>query len=272
MYDAVYPVIGKQRCFPFYLSGVGIYSPENHTVREEGLISHQILFTLEGEGQLHIDNKCFRIRKGCVFFVMPGVPHEYYPIDGKWTTCWVVFRGDHLQRMMEKLGFPPYACRKVSEMQNIKRIFDNIFASAKYPVRGDEKCSLLVYEYIMAVRKALLLEADSDTNNVIDTGLTYMNENYHQDISLQELSEMCHISQQHFCRVFRMETGMRPMEYLAQKRMLEAKVLLHTTNRSIAEIGRQTGYRDPTYFGMVFKKYEGISPSQYRKLKKSVVI
>ena len=124
----------------------------------------------------------------------------------------------------------------------------------------------------MTVRRALLFDTgDTCPNSVIDAGLIFMNEHYDRDISLGELASLCHISPQHFCRVFRLETGMRPMEYLTQKRMLEAKVLLCDTSQSIAEISRQTGYEDPAYFGMVFKKHEGISPSQYRRTKASVI-
>lgn len=273
MLDVIYPVIGKQRCFPVYLSGIGISSPENHIVRTEGLVSHQILFTLEGEGQLHIDNQSLRIKEGCVFYVMPGVAHEYYPVDGKWSTGWVVFRGDCLLELMKNMEFPPYMCRKVTDIQTIRRVFDKIHSAAGNSVRGDEACSLLLYEYIMTVRRALLLETDvRNSESVIDAGLRYMNEHYDKDITLEELSRLCHISPQHFCRVFRLETGMRPMEYLSQKRMLEARVLLSNTNYSIAEIGRRTGYQDPAYFGTVFKKSEGISPSDYRKSRVPVIL
>lgn len=61
---------------------------------------------------------------------------------------------------------------------------------------------------------------------------------------------------------------MRPLEYLAKKRISEAKAMLCNTDKSISLIGEETGYKDITYFGMVFKKYEGVSPSQYRKIKK----
>ena len=41
----IYPILGKQKCLPFYLSGVGIAEPEYHVIREEGLVSHQIHYT-----------------------------------------------------------------------------------------------------------------------------------------------------------------------------------------------------------------------------------
>ncbi|MEZ3424343.1 MAG: hypothetical protein K1W39_11615 [Lachnospiraceae bacterium] len=46
MFNYIYPVIASQACYPFYLSGIGIASPEYHVIREEGLVSHQILFTM----------------------------------------------------------------------------------------------------------------------------------------------------------------------------------------------------------------------------------
>lgn len=78
---------------------------------------------------------------------------------------------------------------------------------------------------------------------------------------------MCGISKQHFCRVFKKKLGIRPLEYLARKRISKAKVLLINTDKSIYEIGKETGYNAANYFGIVFKKYEGISPGEYRKIK-----
>ena len=196
-----------------------------------------------------------------------GVPHEYYPLDGEWTTCWVVFRGDYLAGIMERLGFPAYIFKKCKDISNIKRLFDMIYASAKSSSYMDEKCSLLVYEYIMAARNELLLNKSASTS-IIKDAVTYIDKNYSKDISLKELSDICGISGQHFCRIFKKEFGMRPLEYLAKKRISEAKVLLCNTGKSISLIGEETGYKDITYFGMVFKKYEGISPSEYRKIKK----
>lgn len=273
MQDAIYPVIGKQSCFPFYLTGIGISSPENHINRPKGLYSHQILFTREGEGQLFAGGQSLRLKEGSVFYIMPGIPHEYYPVEDNWTTAWVVFRGNNLRQTMQDLEFPPFLSRNVADIQPIERIFENILASARNPVRGNETCSLLIYQYIMAVRRALLFDGDNAcSQRVIDAGLIYMNEHYDREISLGELAGLCHISPQHFCRVFRQETGMRPMEYLTQKRLLEAKVLLCQTNKSIAEISRQTGYEDPAYFGTVFKKHEGVSPGQYRKMKTPIIL
>ena len=100
MFHANYPVIGIQECYPVYLTGIGISDPEFHTHREEGLISHQILFTMSGKGKIIVGDKEYTAGKGSIFYIASGESHTYYPIDGDWTTYWVVFRGDSLDAMM----------------------------------------------------------------------------------------------------------------------------------------------------------------------------
>lgn len=83
---------------------------------------------------------------------------------------------------MKDLEFPSFICKKVADIQPLKSIFENIYASAGNPVRTNEKCSLLIYEYIMAVRRALLFDTDNACpNSVIDAGLIFMNEHYEMD-------------------------------------------------------------------------------------------
>ena len=177
MFQVISPIIGNQKCFPFYLSGIGISDPEYHIIREGGLIAHQILFTLEGEGIIKINNQSYVNKKGSIFYVASGVPHEYYPVDGNWTTCWVVFRGDSLDELMTRLGFPKYICKMAQEIENIRKKFSMIFSAAKLPIHGEEKCSLLIYDYIMTVRKVLLLNMDLSSGSIIHNAMVYINEN-----------------------------------------------------------------------------------------------
>ena len=93
----------------------------------------------------------------------------------------------------------------------------------------------------------------------------FIHKNYARDITLEELAEMSGVTKQHFCRVFKEQMRMRPMEYLARQRVSAAISMLLATDKSIAQIGAEVGYENPTYFGMVFKKYEGITPTDCRK-------
>lgn len=261
---SIYPVLARQTGFPVYLSGIGVTDPEYHIIREQGLVSHQILFTLEGEGRIRVDGKKYEAKPGTLFYVASGVVHEYYPLRNHWKTCWMVFRGEYLSDMMTNLGFAPYMFKKLSSLEEVTRMFGRILAAARDPVYAEERCSVLVYEYIMAVRRMLLTGNDRG-DTVISQALIHMDDHFSEDIALGELAESCGITQQHLCRVFKKEFGMRPLEYLARKRIARAKSLLYTTDYPVAKIGQLVGYSNPTYFGQVFKDIEGCSPREYRK-------
>ena len=57
------------------------------------------------------------------------------------------------------------------------------------------------------------------------------------------------------------------MEYIAQVRVQHAKELLVYTDKSIGQISDETGFQDSSYFSVVFKKYENVTPGEYRKIK-----
>ena len=81
----IYPILGKQKCLPFYLSGIGIAEPEYHVIREEGLVSHQLHYTQSGRGNLVVGGATYPLEPGSMFYMAPGIPHEYYPLveDGE---------------------------------------------------------------------------------------------------------------------------------------------------------------------------------------------
>lgn len=229
----IYPVLGKQKSLPFYLSGVGIADPEYHVVREDGLISHQILYTCSGEGSLVVDGVCYPQKPGSLFYLAPGIPHEYFPlVEDEWSTCWVVFRGEYLTELLHGMGFERFAYQEDLVNEEIEKIFRQMLSAAKDPIMGDERCSILVYEYLLAIRRAFMERekyGNQTEGNILEKTLLYMNDHYASDITLEELAQLSGVSRQHFCRVFRAKMKMRPMEYLARKRISVARGLLVST-------------------------------------------
>lgn len=266
MHSSIYPVLGAQTKLPFYVSGAGISDPEYHVVRDSGLVSYQILYTRSGAGMLRIGGKNLPQTPGSVFLISPGIPHEYYPQEGMWETAWVVFRGAYLRELMCGLGFGDWNERSGADTAGLERMFSRILPAAADPLNGGERSSLLIYEYILEAR-AVLLGGAKRPGGQADSAVEFMEQHFSEDITLEQLAELTGVSLQHFCRIFRAQTGMRPMEYLARRRVSEAKRLLGSTGKSVAEIAEMTGYRDPTYFGAVFRRYEGTTPTEYRRTR-----
>ena len=98
------------------------------------------------------------------------------------------------------------------------------------------------------------------------TGLTrYLQEHLAEEISLSVLAEQFHLNPQYISQLFKSEIGVNFLAYLTNIRMEKAKKLLLTTSLSIAEVAEQSGYGDYRVFTKVFKKSEGVTPSQYRR-------
>lgn len=98
------------------------------------------------------------------------------------------------------------------------------------------------------------------------TGLTrYLQTHLAQEISLTLLADEFHLSAQYISQLFKNEIGVNFLTYLTNIRVEHAKKLLLSTSLSVAEVAEQSGYGDYRVFTKVFKKAEGVTPSQYRR-------
>ena len=111
----------------------------------------------------------------------------------------------------------------------------------------------------------LLENQARDTNEIISKTKRYIHENLSKDISVASIAEAFYLTPNYFSRLFKRVTGEGCNEYLVRKRIEQAKSLLETTNMKSGQIACMVGYRDTNYFSLAFKKYVGVSPTQYRK-------
>lgn len=106
---------------------------------------------------------------------------------------------------------------------------------------------------------------DLQEGRTIHSITRYLQEHMAEDISLTVLAEQFHLSSQYISQLFKNEIGVNFLAYLTNIRMEKAKKLLLSTSMPIGEISEQLGYGDYRVFTKVFKKSEGITPSQYRR-------
>ena len=103
------------------------------------------------------------------------------------------------------------------------------------------------------------------THHVIKKAIDYIENNFHKDISLDELAGDLGISSYYFSKLFKEEKGEGFVEYLTRRRVDEAKALLKSPEHSIKEVGVACGYSDPNYFSRIFKKSTGMTPTEYKE-------
>ena len=107
---------------------------------------------------------------------------------------------------------------------------------------------------------------ESDTAlSKIQRGITYLENNYCSDFSVDVLADICNLSVSGFRRIFLECKGMSAVEYRNRLRIQKASELLRTGRYTVSEAADQTGIRDVKYFGKLFKRYTGTNPGTFKK-------
>jgi len=113
--------------------------------------------------------------------------------------------------------------------------------------------------------ESMVCEYTASKSNPLIPILQYINDNY-STVSLDTLAKRFSYSEQHICRLIKGNIGKTFVQHLTDIRLSKAKILLLTTDLSIADIARSCGYEENTYFHRLFKKVLGVTPIQYKKL------
>ena len=107
--------------------------------------------------------------------------------------------------------------------------------------------------------------ASSRYDDVVEQVMKYIEENYaEEELSLNLLASHVNFSPNHLSMIFSQQTGMSFIKYLTDYRMNKAKELLRCTGKRSSLISQEVGYKDPHYFSYLFKKTQGMTPTQYR--------
>ena len=108
-------------------------------------------------------------------------------------------------------------------------------------------------------------KASNRYGDIVDEVMLYIEQNYaDEELSLKTLASHVNFSPNHLSTVFAQQTGQTFIKYLTEYRMNKAKELLRCTGKGSSEIAAEVGYRDPHYFSYLFKKTQGMTPTQYR--------
>lgn len=111
-------------------------------------------------------------------------------------------------------------------------------------------------------------KASGRYENVVEEVLSYIEKNYaDEELSLNGIAANVNFSPNHLSMILSQQTGHTFIKYLTDFRMNKAKELLRCTGKRSSEISLEVGYKDPHYFSYLFKKTQGMTPTEYRGRK-----
>lgn len=234
----------------------------------------EIFYIIKGEGAMHYQDKVVPLRQNELHIIPPNVNHcEVAAQNGEPLTFFVINVDNK---------FPFYkSSHKLTLPQIIRHVFpsdDNfvfcLFKKIAEELRSQPQPQECAYRIELALSQlyveiARLLAPPqflpSPSENNISYVLRYIIEHYAEDISLETLSKVMHMSTVQLGKIFKKTYKMTPMQYLTNERIFHAKQLLRETNDSVTEISLKVGYNSPAYFTAVFRKSVGQTPSEYKR-------
>ncbi len=262
-----FPIIRSEGELPLYLVEMGVNIREEHFIRKEGYKLPQIIYCTKGSGTLILDGRSYTIRASMGFYLPAGYPHEYYPNEEIWDTHWVIPGGNGAEQIMNHFGFGKARVFEISEIKTIEHIFRKMHEAIRDDsIFGNYRAAGYLYDFLIELYRVTSSAATRKiTSSAVLKAVDYINANYNSTITMEQLCSVTGVSDQHLCRLFRSALGSRPMEYVAKRRIQTAKEMLTATGYSVDEIAERVGFCSGSYFCKLFKRYEGMTPTQFRR-------
>ncbi len=195
---------------------------------------------------------------------------EFLPADSEWgphkelpSAMDGIYEIDHF--MDEFAGRPHLSWQK--------EVIYNLAIISRCPEHELESYELLVRSRILNIWNLMYHHGEAKKKNRLEENtvsgrlipvISYMKENYSYEITLAELAGIIPMSEGQFCRVFKQNMKMSPMQYLLRYRILQSCRLLQETEKKVGEIANLTGFNNISYFNKVFLKTIGCTPKEYR--------
>lgn len=227
---------------------------------------YEIRYVLEGECYLKYNGQNYILKKGEGCLIDCRKKYYYYHSSNYncVSTC-LRFNGSPADSLIQAYllsGNVKFTNEKFSNFEPLQtHILQCTQKSSSY-MEYEVSCTF----YLLLTNILIAQSKTRSTSEDIEKIVSYIQANYMKNLTIENLSHIFGISRTHMTRCFKEYTGFAPHQYITQIRIYNAKYLLKTTNLSIDDISRQTGFSDSVYFIQVFKKMEGMTPSKFRKI------
>ena len=149
--------------------------------------------------------------------------------------------------------------------------YDNLPTLIQNIVRNDQLhlCAIVETKGILLQLFSRFLEKatlkQETTDNRIVKVVRYIRENINRNIGINELAELCYLTKDHFIRLFKKEMRCTPLQYINQKKIEKAQLMLIISDKSIKDIAYELSFDNISYFYRLFRRLTGIPPSRYKK-------
>ena len=244
---------------------------------------YQVLFITEGEGSHIIDFETHIVKKGMIYFLAPSQVHEW--LFSKNTNGILINFNENLFSSFLANShyvndFPFFTANgmhsaiDLSDDASLKQI-EQVLVNIQSEFASCDECKLdlikvmLLQVFILVNRKTVYTQNQSANKNnylVLRNFEKLIEQNFKTLRMPKDYAKLLFVTPNHLNALCNQLTGKSAGDIIRNRVLLEAKRLLVNSNQNINEIAWQLSFEDNSYFSKFFKKYESITPDEFRKL------
>ena len=254
---------GWEQCDPSHSFGP---AARNHYLFHYCLSGTGTLYATNGNGE----SVMYQIKSGQGFMLFP---HQIctYIADNEipWEYVWIEFDGLRAKETVELAGLsidqPLYKARYKDLSEKMKdEMLYIVNHKEESPFHLIGHLYLFIDNFVRSATSAQVDKGNSLRDFYIKEAFSFIEQNFQNDISVEDIASCCGLNRSYFGKIFRENTGKSPQEFLISYRMVKATELLKLTRLSVGDIGNAVGYPNQLHFSRAFKNVYGISPRQWR--------
>ena len=233
------------------------YTPYNMKLNINGRPQHSFMYIEEGEYEYHFEKRGFVAAAGDLIYIPKGSVHSYKIRTEKAHCFQVEFDVNN------EVIFSTYPV-KLEKSENAVELLKNIVVLFDTNLPANFFIALSALYKLCAILLGKLYK-ETVKNSRIQPAVTYIENHYNEKFDIEFLSKLCSMSQSQLRRNFKKEYNMLPITYKNRLRIEKAKSMLLYEVANISEIADQLGFDNIYAFSNMFKKYSGLSPTQFAK-------
>ena len=263
-------------------SSIRVRTDEKDPNREDHWHSAaEIMLVLQGEAVYTLPDKTYRVTEGQILIVPADCPHSLKEKEDT-RRVQLLFEPTYLLHLRDMsvmsplIKCPIYLDSENDTRRQIRELLLMVSScyENKEPMWNSLCYSYLLQIYVLLGRRQInqetplmhLSDRKAIDTEIMNSALTYLNQNYMYDITLEDVAAYAGFSKYYFSRMFKQFFGFSFSEYLCKRRLEVAGDLLTHTNRPIQEIAIAAGFGSVGTFNRIFRASKNCTPSQYRAM------
>lgn len=273
------PLPAGESDFTILFAGESQTKPE-HRLGPKVVDYYLFHYVVSGRGVFSSHGEEYLLGPGDSFVIEPEQLISYVSDEtDPWHYCWIAFTGSQAEKLVEATGLTPanpiihiarnrhipVLCRQIQMALKSKK------PNAQLKATG--YLSLLLGEYCEAltVPAASGVATDEDSDRIVGQAIHYLTTQYAEPITIEMMAESLGYNRAYVSRMFKRHTKVTPVTFLLKLRVDKARLLLRERlELTIEQIAASVGFYDPLYFSKQFRRWYGVSPSEYRQQIKSL--